>query len=207
MRLARPRALAALTLLLATAACLPPRARRDFVVTSERSEYSPVVHLAVRVRLDDSLRVHVDSGRILAPGIPSGRRTALMRDLVLEAVVAEPSPDGMREAGVPGSWRARLTSAPRPLADSLVLGEPVAVPAMSFTLPPLGPRTSRRTWVMFRIRGNAVGTPVQLADGTTMPAQLMTDGVRVHACAERTVSGHVDRGRARRLHDDYLATC
>lgn len=201
------RAPLALLLLLATA-CLTGRPRRDFVVSSERSEYSPVVQLAVRMRLADSLRVMVDSGRILAPGTPSVRAPrAIMHGLVLEAIVAEPSPDGMREPGVPGAWRAVAASAPVPIADSLVLGVPLRLPALVFTMRPLGPRTARRSWLIFRIRGDAMSTPVQLADGTTLPSAVMTDAIRVHACAERSVSGHLDRRRARRLRDDYLGTC
>jgi hypothetical protein len=177
-------------------------------VSSEVSEYSPVVRLAVRLRLDDSLRVLVDSGTLLAPGVvPPGRGRALMRDLVLEAVVAEVAPDGLREEGVPGTWRARATSAPHPIADSLVVGTPVRVPALAFVLPAPEPAVARRAWVVFRIRGNAVGTPMTMADGTVIPATLMTDGVRVHACAERTLTGHLDKRRARRQRADYLATC
>lgn len=197
-----------LALLLLLSACLPARPRRDYAVSSEVSEYSPVVRLAVRVRLTDSLRVMVDSGTLLAPGIvPPGGGRALMRDLVLEAVVAEVAPDGMREASVPGTWRARATSLPVTIADSLIVGTPVRVPALTFVLPAPDVRAARRAWIVFRIRGSAVGTPMTLADGTVIPATLMTDGVRVHACAERTLTGHVDRGRARRQRADYLATC
>ena len=202
LRLARLLPLA----LLATA-CLPARPRRDFVVSSMRSEYSPVVRLAVRVRVDDSVRVRVDSGQLVAPGTPSPRSRALMRGLVLEALVAERSPDGMREPGVPGAWRVVMASAPQPLADSVFVGQPVPVPAMHFTMPLSPALSARHAWVVFRIRGNAIGTPVTMADGTVIPAATMTDGVRVHACAERTLTGHLDRRRAKRLARDYLATC
>jgi hypothetical protein len=203
MRLLAPLAV----VVLALSACLPARVRRDYVVSSVTSEYSPVVNLAVRVRVDDSIRVTVDSGRLLAPGYASRRRSPLMRDIVLEALVAERSPDGMREPGVPGTWRTVATSEPQSIADSVFVGEPVPVRPLRFVLP-LSPAVSaRRAWLVFRVRGNAIGTPVTMADGTQVPAQLMADGVRVHACAVRTLTGHLDRRRARRLAKDYLATC
>lgn len=202
--LAAPAALA--SLLLATA-CLPARVRRDYVVSSVASEYSPVVSLAVRVRVTDSVRVTVDSGRLLAPGYAPARGKSIMHDLVLEALLAEQSPDGMREPGVPGAWRVVAASAPRAIADSVWVGEPVRVGPMSFALP-LAPEVSaRRAWLVFRIRGNAMSTEMTMADGTRIPATVMTDAVRVHACTARTLSGHLDRRRARSLAKDYLGTC
>ena len=191
----------------ALSACMPARVRRDYVVSSVTSEYSPVINLAVRVRVDDSIRVTVDSGRLLAPGYASRRRSPLMRDLVLEALVAERSPDGMREPGVPGTWRTAATSEPQSIADSVFVGEPVPVRPLRFVFPLTSTFSARRAWLVFRVRGNAIGTPVTMADGTQVPSQLMADGVRVHACAVRTLTGHLDRRRARRLAKDYLATC
>jgi hypothetical protein len=202
----RLRALAAPALLLVATACLPARVRRDYVVSSLASEYSPVVSLAVKVRVADSVRVTVDSGSLLAPGDSPGR-TPIMHDLVLEALVAEKSPDGMREPGVPGAWRVVSTSEPRPIADSVWVGRPVRVGPMSFTLP-LSPAVSaRRAWLVFRIRGNATSTEVTMVDGSRVPAVVMTDAVRVHACTARTLTGHLDRRRARNLAKDYLGTC
>jgi hypothetical protein len=200
-----PRATALLAVLVT--ACLPARVRRDYVVSSVASEYSPVVSLAVTVRVTDSVRVTVDSGSLLAPGFASARDKPVMHDLVLEALVAEKSPDGMREPGVPGAWRVVAASAPQPVADSVWVGTSVPVRAMRFTLP-LSPAVSaRRAWLVFRIRGNAMSTEVTMADGTRIPAAVMTDAVRVHACTARTLTGHLDRRRARSLARDYLGTC
>ena len=196
-----------LVALVTLGACIPSRVRREYVVSSETSEYSPVVHLAVRVRVDDSVRVTVDSGRLVAPGTSSGPGRALMRDLVLEALVAERSPDGMREPGVPGAWRVVATAAAQPVADSVVVGVPVDVPRMQFVMPVTPALVARRAWIVFRVRGGAMSTPAVLADGTQLPSVLMEGGVRVHACAVRTLTGHLDRRRARRLAKDYLATC
>lgn len=195
-----------LPLLLATA-CLPGRVRRDYVVSSVASEYSPVVSLAVRVRVTDSVRVAVDSGQLLAPGYSPTRGTSIMQDLVLEALLAEPSPDGMREPGVPGAWRVVAASAPQRIADSVWVGVPVPLRAMQFTLPLAPGVAARRAWLVFRIRGNAMSTELTMADGTRVPAALMTDAVRVHACTARTLTGHLDRRRARSLATDYLGTC
>ena len=208
-RRTRPRsllALPALALLLATA-CLPARVRRDYVVSSVASEYSPVVSLAVKVRISDSVRVTVDSGQLLAPGYSPRRGKSIMQGLVLEALLAEKSPDGMREPGVPGAWRVVAASAPQPIADSVWVGVPVPLGPMRFTLP-LSPEVSaRRAWLVFRIRGSAMSTEVTMADGTRIPAAVMTDAVRVHACTARTLTGHLDRRRARALARDYLGTC
>jgi hypothetical protein len=198
---------AVVALVLPLAACLRGRARTDYAVSSERSDYSPVVRLDVRVALDDSVRVTVGGGSVLAPGEPGARAAAIMRDLVVSALVVRATAEGDDTGGPPRPWTSVAESAPHPLVDSLALGVARPVPPMRFVLerpPDLDPR---RSWLVFRIRGATLTTPLTLADGTPVPVQTIRDGVRVYACAERSLAGRVDRGRARQLRAAYASAC
>src|SRR3954466_12223528 len=60
---------ALISLLLTIASCAHDPARRNYVVSSERSDYAPAVRLAVDVTLDSTaIVVRVDSGSVVAPG-------------------------------------------------------------------------------------------------------------------------------------------
>lgn len=196
---------------LAVTACARPRAR--YVVTSEPSDYTPAVRLAVHVVATDSVRVRVDSGFVVAAGLAEqGPQRAIMRALTIEALVAEHAPAGATVLDAEGRtisayWRPLVASAPQPLVDSLVMGVPRRVGPLAFTLPLPDSAARRRHWVVFRIRGTARATGVQLADGTPLLEGDMVDAIRVYACADRTLSGHVDTRRARRQRESYLAAC
>lgn len=207
-RPARPaRLLAGLALALALAACARGRARPDYAVSSERSDYSPVVRLDVRVAIDDSVRVTVGGGSVLAPGEPPANPTAVMRELTIAAlVVRAPGPDD--DLGGPArAWTSIVESPSQPLVDSLTLGAARAVGPLRFALERTADLDLARSWLAFRIHGATLTTPVTMADGTVVPVRLVRDGVRVYACAERDLTGKVNRERRERLRESYGAVC
>lgn len=185
-----------------------------FPVSSVRSDYSPVVRLPVRIETRaDSIIVSTDSGEVVAPGEVPPNPKALMRALHIEALVVRTGAAALTrraEGGpidLPTPWFPMAESDPLPLADSLVLGIPQPVPPMRFALRRLPSINPELDWLVFRIRANSETTPVQMADGTVMPARTIEDGVRVFACADRSLLGRVDRKRAKRLKKEYLAAC
>jgi protein-S-isoprenylcysteine O-methyltransferase Ste14 len=176
-------------------------ARRSYVVSSERSDYSPVVRLAIAVDTTaDSIGIRIDGGTVLAPGDPSTRDVPIMRGLSIEGLlVTAPTGATADTTGAPPPWTELAASAPALLADSLLLGVPREVGAMRLAVARPRALDPRRSWIVFRIRGAAVTTPVHMADGTVVPSRVIEDGVRVYACAERSLAGTLDRERARRL--------
>ncbi len=191
-------------LLVALAACAHARPRGAYLLSSERSDYSPVVRLAVAVAdAGDSVVVRVDSGMVVAPG--AGRASVVMRDLRIEALLVTSPPPAADVTRAP--WAPLAASAPQPLADSLLLGVAEPLPPMRFVVarpPGLDPK---RSWVIFRIVGDAITTPVRYADGTTVASRPVEGGVRVFACADRSLAGRLDRRRAAALAVAYLSVC
>lgn len=195
--------------LLATTAC----ARHHYLVSNERSDYTPTVRLKAHVTTHhDTAFIRIDSGTALAPGLPNGRPQALMRALTIEPVIAERAPKGTTTIDadgrtVPAYWRPLLVGEPQPLVDSLVMAVPVPTAPHAWTLRLPARATARGTWLAFRIRGNAIATGAVRADGIPMLEGEMRDAIRVYACAERSLAGTRDRRRARRLRKNYLETC
>jgi hypothetical protein len=180
---------------------------RTYVVSSEASSYSPVVHLAITVDTTaDSILVAIDSGSILAHGIARSAG-AVMRDLTLEAIVARKPDKQTTSSKLIEPWAALATSPPRPLVDSLVFEVPVALsgPRLS-VLRPAG-LDLHDAWLVFRIRGTALTNQIQLSDGRVIPAEVRPGGVRVYACSERSLAGTLDKDRARRLAKEYASVC
>src|SRR5689334_23709833 len=105
---------------LALIGCATARPVRTYVVSSEASSYSPVVHLAITVDTTaDSIFVAIDSGSILAHGIARSAG-AVMRDLTLEAIVARKPERQASASTLIEPWAALATSRPLRLVDSLV---------------------------------------------------------------------------------------
>lgn len=204
----------ALLATLILASCLPRRtAPRGFNVSSERSDYSPVLRLAVAIdslaARPDSLVVRVDSGVVTAPGELRPGSRPIMRGLAIVAVLAVPGAavdtTGPRRALRP--WRAIAASEPQPFVDSLRYGEAQPVRALRFILPRPDSADAARAFVLFRVQGGSVAEPVRMANGSVAPARTFVGGVTVFACPTWNVSGRIDRERARTLAKHYGAGC
>ena len=187
--------------------CATARPARTYVVSSEASSYSPVVHLAMTVHTTaDSIVVAIDSGSILAHGIARSAG-AVMRDLMLEALVArKPEKHGSSSALVE-PWAALATSRPYRLVDSLVFEVSVPLSPLRLSVSRPGGVDLHDIWLVFRIRGTALTNQIQLADGRVIPAEVRPGGVRVYACSERNLAGTLDKDRARRLAKEYASVC
>jgi hypothetical protein len=181
------------------------------IVSSERSDYTPVVRLQVATQaVGDSVLVDVERGSVLAVRPELMLAPPLMRDLRLTALlVATPADVGDSAGAARGApWSVVAEGRSAPLADSLVPGESQAVAPRRWVLRrPAGAPAPRRTWIVFRITGDAMTSAVRLADGGAVPAARVPDGVRVYACAERDATGRRDRARARRQRASYGAAC
>lgn len=176
---------------------------RSYPVSSERSDYSPVVRLHITVdTTPHSVAVSVDSGFVLTPGT-AVRRRPVMADLKLQALLVEQS-DGLSDSlGKP--WAQVSASPVQYVTDSLWLGVPHRLPRLSFDLPlPSRPQNTDR-WLVFRATGTAVTTQASLADGRAVPTRAA--GVRVFACSDRSLSGVREPTRAKQLASRYTAVC
>ena len=186
-------------------ASVPPA--RTYVVSSEASSYSPVVRLVITVDTTaDSILVAIDSGSILAHGIARSAG-AVMRDLTLEAIVAQKPEEHASSSKLIEPWAVLAASSPHRLVDSLVFEKTVPLALLRLSvLRPVG-IDPHNSWLVFRIRGTAVTSQIQLADGRVIPSEVRPGGVRVFACSERNLAGTLDKDRARRLAKAYASVC
>ena len=193
------------TLSLIGCASAPPA--RTYVVSSEASSYSPVVRLAITVDTTaDSILIAIDSGSMLAHGIARSAG-AIMRDLTLEAIVAQKPPEHASSAKLIEPWAVLATSSPYRLVDSLVFEQTVPLAPRRLSVRRPGGIDLHTMWLVFRIRGTALTNQIQLADGRVIPAEVRPGGVRVFACSERNLAGTLDKDRARRLARAYARSC
>jgi len=200
------------SLLILLCACAAARTRTGpgWNISSESSDYSPTMRLAVSLRAllsrPDSIVVVVDSGMIAAPGIQPPEAPADMSNLYMTALLTKPTRAAIRDPRTP-PWSAIAESDSIHIADSLRLGEARRLPAMRFTLPRSASLDPKRDLLLFRITGNASTRDVHLANGTVIPARRNAARVRVYACAGWTLDGFVDTQRARGLAQAYSAAC
>ena len=61
------------------------------LVSSEHSDYSPVVTFAARVRVSDSIRVHVDQAKVLSPGDTFEGMGAIAGGVTIQALLVTES--------------------------------------------------------------------------------------------------------------------
>jgi hypothetical protein len=194
--------------------CAHPRlAGTGFNVSSERSDYSPAVRLAVALPVasssagHDTITVVIDSAVVLAPGAVSTDTTPLMRNLYVTALLATRDVPDERSGGLPAPWRALAASDSVLLVDALRIGEPRHVGRVELRIPPAAAIDSAHSWLVFRITGDAMTNAVQLADGTIIGRKPVVGGVRVFACADWSLAGYVDRARAKALARAYNSAC
>ncbi|MDQ6612618.1 MAG: hypothetical protein M3Y64_09300, partial [Gemmatimonadota bacterium] len=180
----------------------------ETLVSSERSDYSPVVTFRARVRTTDSVHVHVGRLRILSPGPVFEGMPAITGKLVMQALLVSASDGTVGTAnGALRPWTERAASTPVALVDSLVMGRPQDVLDLNFVLPLPSGIADGNSWLVFRVTGASVSAPVQMADGGVIPAHVDADGIRVFACAEQNLNGKTDKKRARQLKTAYNASC
>lgn len=181
-------------------------------MSSERSDYTPAVRLAVAVPTLDtvggrtSLTVAIDSGIITAVGGESPDTVAAMRELYLTALLVTPT-TRQPDAGPPSPWQAIAQSDSVLIVDALRLGVPQRLPRVQLNVATSAPVEPSRTWLVFRITGGAMTQEIRMPDGQVVPARRVSGGVRVYACAEWTLAGYVDRKRAKALATAYNAAC
>lgn len=206
MRVART-----LALLPLLAACHGLGRGGGHAVSSERSDYAPVVRLDVVTRVvGDSVRVDVRRGTVLSPAVEGAVvRGANLRVLSIAALLVAAPRDAGDSLGTAREhpWSALAEGTAQPLADSLVPGVAQPVAPRRWVLPRAAGLDAGRTWIVFRITGDAATSAVRLADGGEIPAGVRAGAVRVYACAERSVTGRRDRARARRMRESYTAGC
>ena len=202
MRLGVP---SAAVMLAALAACAHPRPA-VFPVSSEGSDYSPVVQLWTRVAHRGTvLDVYVDSGTVIEPGQPAPGAPVLMSNLTFAAMAVvslEPSPTRATQP-----WSVIGEADAQPLADSLRMGVQERVAATHFQIALPIDTDPKRTWIAYRIQGDAINMAVRLGDGTVIPASTRRNAIHVFACANRNLDGRVDEPRADALAKAYGTRC
>ena len=182
-------------------------------VSSERSDYSPNLRLAVALPLlppapgVDSLTVVIDSGVLSAPGPRSADTVPIMRNLYMTALLATVTRSAERAKGLVEPWLAVAESDSVPVADALRLGERRAVRRIRLRIAYPVAIDPARTWLVFRITGAAMTKEVHLPDGRVVAPKSVAGGVRVFACADWSLAGYVDRHRATALARAYSAAC
>jgi len=188
-------------------------AAAGYNVSSERSDYSPTVRLAIALPLappdesGDTVTVVIDSAVITAPGTRAADTLPVMRNLYITALLATSAP-GHDKGGPPAQpWLAVAASDSALLTDALRLGTPKRLREFRLHIPMPHALDRARTWLVFRVTGIAVTREIQLADGRVIAPKDVSGGVRVFACADWSLAGYVDQLRARGLAHAYTAAC
>lgn len=185
-------------------------------LSSEASEYSPTIRLAVRMPVLTDLVVtgspavvlRVDSGYVTAHRGAAPSALIAMQDLHISAIlVAFPTGDAERGKGQ-HPWSEVARSGPQHLADSLSYAERARLTPMTFVIPLPHGRLSGANGIAFEITGISMSSPVRLATGELRPSRSMGEGsIRVFACSVFRLDGAIDRAREQRLNKWYLQLC
>ena len=130
-----------------------------------------------------------------------------MRDLSLEAIVAQKPQEHASSSKLIEPWASLATSPPFRLVDSLIFEETVPLSPIRLSVSRPAGVDLHDVWIVFRISGTALTNQIQLDDGRVIPAEVRPGGVRVYACSERSLAGTLDKDRARRLAKAYASGC
>lgn len=188
----------------ATTSAAPTR----LLLTSRGSDYSPETTLAVTVRVGvDSVVIGIDSGSIVAPGRMAAGGPALMKGLTLSALLVTTAAAAADTGKVAAPWTLLASSSPRPVADSLHIGVRARLATLRFAIARPSGLDPARSWVVFRVDGDALVLPARLADGTLPPSHTIPGGVVGFVCADRNLDGAPDASRALQMSENYLAAC
>jgi hypothetical protein len=196
-----------------------PAAAPQQVLSSEGSDYTPVLWAAARVRLTpESVVVVLDSGRVLAPGqpmagLPAARQPVVMSRLRLAPVLAVARRPGEPGADAPGgrpggtAWVALAEGAPAPIADSLRVGQPRPVAAVRWAVARPAALDPAAAFLVLRVAGEALEVMGRAPDGGVLVAPSPRLRVRVYACSPAALDGRTDAARAAALAAGYTAEC
>ena len=185
-------------------------------VSSETSEYSPMIRLAVRTPIvTDSLAregtaivVRVDSSVVTAHGSPAPGALVAMKELRISALLAAFPKAGAQPGSLAHPWRELARSEDQHLADSLRYGERSSVPSMTFVIPVRKNELKTANSVVFEITGIAMSTPVRLATGELRTGGMMGKGsIRVFACSIFRLNGSIDKSREISMGIQYVGVC
>jgi hypothetical protein len=206
--------LLAVSCISALPACFPGHGGRGVVISSEKSDYSPVMSLMAQVRVSDSVRVSVSRVTLLAPGSVYEGMGAITGTLNMQALLVTAVPNAnvagnndRTRNGVNKPWMERSASQSIPVADSLHMGIPRSLRDLHFALPLAARIDLKGSWLVFRIYGATVSSAIHMADGTVFPAKVDENGIRVFACATQNLNGVMDKVRAEQLKTAYNEWC
>jgi hypothetical protein len=176
------------------------------IVSSEASDYSPTVRLAVSLSTadvagDESLVGTVDSATIYTAETAVPDTASIMKDLYLTALVASRQ---RTTSGTAPRWQELARSDSIRLADALRLGEARHVRGLRLVIPNTSGLNPRAAWLVFRITGAVI-----LRDrvGDSVVARTIPHGIRVFACAAWNLAGHRDKRIEAALARQYNAAC
>ncbi len=194
----------------ALAACAKPSlAPSGINIASDRSDYSPTAQLAVALgplnAFGDTVEIVVDSGSLSVPGESAGGVGGMFNVHLSALVVTRATaPKG---AVLPSPWLALAESDSQLVLSSIARGERRALAPLRFRLLRPTNVTPRDAWIVFRITGIVIPRTARTEGvrlGPTMPG---AHRFRVYACADWSLSGRVDRKRARVMRTSYLTAC
>lgn len=188
--------------------CVRHRVQTEYVISSERSSYSPtmraIVALPIRTDTLGQLIVILDSLVVHAPGSPGPEPLPIMQNLRISALLVRIEDAA---ADSQSAWRAIATSDSISVVDELSLGQRVVVKGVRFLFASTGPFAPSRTWLVLRITGAALAYDPYTLGGRTELRRRISSGVRVFACSDWTIDGQRRAERARQLASAYNATC
>ena len=196
-----------LAILLAAVGCASTRGEQAYIISSEMSDYSPSVRLAVTVDTTaNAILVTVDSGVVRAHGTVR-RVGAVMRRLTLEPLLAGVPPKSASAEDRARTWVPLAVATAMPIADSLEFDQPIPIRRLQWSIPRPVNLALTQSWLVFRITGDAVTGRVAMADGRVIPSRERVGGVRVFACSDRSLVGAVDKSRAKVQARSYTEAC
>jgi hypothetical protein len=184
-------------------------------VSSDSSQYSPVVHLRVApMRSGATILVRFDSGAITVPGTLTASSPVMMHNLYLTAyvAVANRTPLGLVREDTAGGgdrrgWRAVAESDSVLIADRLRFGERLAIQFAPLEVNNV-PSSTTSQWLVLRISGESVD--LRIPFDTNGPLRAGAPGarrLRVYACSDRDLAGQLDSARSNGLRRAYGLSC
>ena len=180
---------------------------RGFNVSSENSDYSPIVRLAVAIQPDswrraDPIVVTIDSA-VVTTGRRGGSDTLpVMRHIYITALIVERPP---RPTATAPAWVQVAASDSLLLMEDLRLGEIASVTSFQFRVPRPAAFDPAHSWLAFRISGSMMTR--EPGPNGQLEIRELPSGVRVFACTDWTLAGRTDRVLELDLNRAYSASC
>ncbi len=184
-------------------------------ISSDASQYSPVVAFRVLVTRDvNRLHIAIDTGTLTVPGDFAAPAPVAITDLYLTAYIATHNVGPLALALLPDSlrfpdrrgWRAVTSSDSVPLAPELSFGERRSIDHLQLTLA-VPPGTDPSAWLVFRISGKVVDHRLKFEPRGALRVGQLGSTTRVYACSDRDLRGEVDTARSNGLRRAYGLLC